>query len=527
MIKLAEIFQDNMILQREKPIPVWGTASPGDSVTVEIQGISSRADADGTGAWTVLLPPLKASEMETMTLTARSDGGEETLTLLNVAVGEVWIAGGQSNMEFWMRYEAHRAEEGQACPHPNLRFLDIPKTCYDGQLEEFDYSRMGVWRVATDADLDYFSATAYYFQKKLAEGLEIPVGIIGCNWGGTISAAWMDADTFTRVGGPWLDWFAQVPEYQDMDAYLAAQHGKPVNDHGNPFGDYFLETVLPRTLSTAEALKFFGTLPDDTAAIFEDYMNHPQPQSIPGSLFGHMVKAIAPFPVRGVLWYQGEGDEEFGIPEHYQTMLEALIVDWRSLWNDDAMPFLIVQIPGFSSWLLDPPGNNLMEIRRCQERVCDTVPGAWLCSGSDAGAETDAHPKDKTAIGHRLALLALDKVYKKSCPSDAPRLSGVAAESPPDGSDGEGLHLVLTFSGAGDGLTIDGDQLSDLVISDGKNIYDFTAAADGGRLVLTLAEPASGTLTLSLAQTSWYCVNLYNSAGIPAIPFEVTVDVPL
>ncbi len=526
MIQLTNLFQDDMIIQRGKPISVSGSAEPGALVCVEIQGRSAESAADGKGQWCVTLPPLDASDSETLNVTS----GNECLILHNVAVGEIWIAGGQSNMEFWMRYEEHRKEEGQICPNPRLRFYDVPKVCYEGQLTEFDYSRMGIWRMATDEDLDYFSATAYYFQKELAAALDIPVGIIGCNWGGTISAAWMNPETVERVGQPWIDWFRQVEAYQDMKAYLAAQHGKPVNDHGNPFGDLFLETVLPRTLSEEEAREFLFHLPDDTAEIFDDYMNHSQPQSIPGSLYEYMVKTVAPFPVRGVLWYQGEGDDEFGIPEHYQAMLTALIGDWRELWNDETMPFLIVQIPGCLKWLLDPPGNNLMEIRRCQERVCDTVPDTWLCSGSDAGAETDAHPKDKTGLGHYLTLLARSHIYGEAILGDAPRAVDIKTDFRTDPDKEKKIRqLIIPFVNTGDGLSIKGDHLNALSISaEGKNC-PFEASVEGDRLILTINEPeemsldSPVTLTVSFAQTSWYDVNLYNSAGIPAIPFEFFV----
>ncbi len=521
MIKLSNLFQDHMIIQQQKPVPVWGTASPGGSIQVDIQGQTVRGAADSSGAWHLTLPPLSASASEMLTVSA---DGEDPVLLRDIAVGEVWIAGGQSNMEFWMRYEKHRKEEGAACPNPLLRFYDVPKVCYEGQLSEFDYSRMGVWRIATDADLDYFSAVAYYFQKELSQSLDIPVGIIGCNWGGTIAAAWMDPETVKKVGQPWMDWFHQVEPYQDMERYLSAQHGKPVNDHGNPFGDLFLETVLPRTLSEEEAEQFLSSLPPEIDEIYDDYMNHSQPQSIPGSLYEYMVKTIAPFPVRGVLWYQGEADDEFGLPEHYQTMLSALIGDWRGLWKDPSLPFLIVQISGFSHWLLDPPGNNLMEIRRCQEKVCDTVPDTWLCSASDAGEEAEAHPKDKRAVGHRLALLARRHVYGEDILSDAPRAVRLMEERTRDEDSGADiLRLILTFSNAGDGLSIRGDHLEALQISDGADNFAFTALAEDDRLILTIPDPSDAPLTLSFAQTSWYDVNLYNSAGIPAIPFRFVV----
>ena len=189
MLKTAAIFQDYMILQREKPIYVWGEGTPGMEVTARIQGKKGTAVVDDTGRWKVEIPALEASEKEELLITS----AEESLTYNEVAVGEVWVAGGQSNMEFWMRYEKHREEEFKNCPHRNLRFFDVPEICYEGQEEEFDYSRQGIWREAvSQEELEYFSAVGYYFQKEIQKELGVPVGVIGCNWGGTITRAWMN-----------------------------------------------------------------------------------------------------------------------------------------------------------------------------------------------------------------------------------------------------------------------------------------------------------------------------------------------
>ncbi len=579
MTFLADIFKENMVLQREKLLPVWGHATPGAVVKVDIQGKSAETHASEDGSWRVELEPLETSVRERLrvivappssnagiqSLEAVGEGRSadaecEVIIINNVAVGEVWIAGGQSNMEFWMRYEKHRGREGGNCPNLELRFYDVPKVCYDNQLGEFDYSRMGFWRLATEEELDYFSAVGYYFGKEINEYFDCPVGIIGCNWGGTVSAAWMSAETVEKVSPAWMEWFHSVPEYQDMEAYLAAQHGKPVNDHGNPFGDLFLETVMPVTMEYKDAGRFLLHLPEPTASIYEDYEHHPQPQSIPGSLFEHMVRPLAPFAVRGVLWYQGEGDDEFGLAGEYGRMLTGLIGDWRDLWHDETLPFLIVQLPGFSRWLIDISRNNFMEIRRRQQQVCDSVPHTWLCSASDAGAEYDAHPKDKEPIGHRLALLAENHVYGEYLLSDAPRLAEAKME---------GKRIILTFKNVGDGLFIYKGSLEALVITscqesstnavgddnregiirNGHNReaaeekdsggYEnnqaiakkkpedaqiaYTAMAKNDQLILTLSEPVDGPIRIAFARTSWYKVNLYNSAGIPAIPFEVTV----
>ncbi len=517
-LSLPMIFQDNMVLQQDKPAAIWGEAAPGAKVTVNIQGQTASVTADTDGTWKIILAPLTTAEAEDLTITAsavQNGPASETIRLENIAIGEVWLAAGQSNMEFWMRYEKHREEALSACPNRHIRFFDVPKVCFDGQLEDFDYSRMGIWRFAdTKENLDYFRAVGFYFQKELEEALHVPVGIIGCNWGGTVSAAWMRPDTVNRVGKPWIDHFHEVPEYRDLNQYLAAQHTKQINDHGNPFSDVFLEKVLPQTLPDREFRQFVHHLPRDYYRdCFYDYFEKPQPQSIPGSLYEHMLKTIAPFSVRGVLWYQGEGDDEFGFADLYQDMLTALIADWRALLEDDTLPFLIVQLPGFSRWLMQMPGNNFMEIRRCQEAVCDTVPGTWLCSISDSGEETDAHPKDKKTVGRRLALLARGHIYGENLPCDAPRVTDIIRD---------GNRIIISFAHAKGGLTIRGGRLEAMQIFDstGQEL-PFDASAEGSRLLLTLKNPTPDPIQVAFAQTSWYRVNLYNQAGIPAVPFTL------
>lgn len=157
-LKLDRIFSDGMILQREKPVAVWGTADPGQTVTVRAQGQSASVGTDSDGAWRCELEPLHASESEVLTVRA----GDELVTLSDVAVGEVFIAGGQSNMEFWMRYDRDVETVRPTCTNARIRFYDVPKCSYPGQLDDFDFSEVGIWRKATPEDLDRFSAVGYY-----------------------------------------------------------------------------------------------------------------------------------------------------------------------------------------------------------------------------------------------------------------------------------------------------------------------------------------------------------------------------
>lgn len=158
------------------------------------------AQTDTAGKWEVILPPLQAAESAEMVIS----GENSRICLKDVAVGEVWVAGGQSNMEFYMRYEKHMEEEKTVCTNPRIRMFDIPEVSYDGQAEDFDYSQMGFWRKADRENLEYFSAAAYYFAKELENKLKVPIGIIGCNWGGTSASVWMSPESAKEFAKPWV-----------------------------------------------------------------------------------------------------------------------------------------------------------------------------------------------------------------------------------------------------------------------------------------------------------------------------------
>lgn len=525
-MKPAAIFQDGMILQRNKLTVIWGTGVPGETVTGEIQGKRGEAAVDAVGRWTLTLPALEASEEEELVLrSVFADGREETKVLRQVAIGEVWVAGGQSNMEFHIRYEKHKAEAMKDCSNPRVRFFDVPEVCYDGQQKEFDYSRMGIWRKADPQNLEYFSAVGYYFQREIEKALDVPVGIIGCNWGGTRSCAWMSPESVERVGKPWMQMYQERTAEMDMEEYWKKQHGNPMNHRGDPFSDPFGEAVLPRTLSEQELAEFFQKMPGD----MEAYQQEMLPQEIPRCLYEHMLKTIAPYGIRGFLWYQGESDDEPGKQELYQDMLTAMIGDWRALWNDQELPFLFVQLPGWENWLNGPGNQDYMTIRSCQEKVAKTVGNAYLCSISDAGEQMDIHPKNKKVVGERLALLALGHVYGEGLLCDAPAAEQIQRD---------GGCVEITFANADGGLNVKGDRIEALHIypaqengakkdnserseddTDYRTEISFTADVEGEKLVFRLPE-GTGRVSIEFARTRWYLVNLYNQAGIPAVPFE-------
>lgn len=467
----------------------------------------------------ITLPPLSTSYEESMVITSAS----EIMTIKDIAIGEVWLAGGQSNMEFCMRYEKFRDEVIKNCTNNGLRSYDVPEISYDGQLDDFDYSLMGVWRKANPENLDYFSAVGYYFQKALGEVLDVPIGIIGCNWGGTTACAWMNEETVAKVGPEWKNMVETRLASRNMDEYWASQKLNPMNNRGNLF-DPLSEIVMPRTPSMEELAPLFANMPENYAEIMETMVD---PKSIPGSLYEHMLKEVSLYTIRGFLWYQGESDDDVpGFNVLYHDMLIALISDWRTLWGEE-LPFLIVQLPGFERWAINPVVNHYQVIRQAQEEVTAEVSNTYMCSISDIGEQFDIHPKNKRDVGKRLALLARNHVYGEEVLCDAPTVASAKREKD---------RVIITFHNVGKGLLINGDKLQAMVISpvesinavieDSTNVesLDYVAIADGNHLIISIDHMPAGPIAVAFAKTMWYQVNLYNEAHIPAIPFSIVIE---
>lgn len=527
-LKLDRIFADGMVLQREKSVRVWGTADPGKMVELEMQGQAMSTVADAEGTWRCELSPLHASEAETLVVRA----GNEVVTLSDVAVGEVFIAGGQSNMEFWMRYDRDVESVRPTCANARIRFYDVPKCSYPGQLDDFDFSEVGVWRKATPEDLDRFSAVGYYCARVLEAELDVPVGIVGCNYGGTVSSVWMRAESAAEVDPEQVAAFEAKLAGHTYDELLAAGKLNPgKNDKGYAIWPAWNEFFLPRTPSMEEIEAFMadeaakasghadvgglevagtGSDANDGDEQLDPALLTPTKEA-PGSLFTYMVLPIAGFAARGVLWYQGESDDEFdGAQWRYADAMRAIMADWREAWDDPELPFFVVQLPGFGDWMGLGP-NDYVTIRACQQQVTDADPHAWLCSIGDVGDEHDIHPKVKQPVGKRLALLALRHVYGRDVLADALQAMGVSRD---------GNRVEVSFENAGEGLIVEGDAVNALeVLVDGEAV-PFSAYVEADRLVIELKKPIAGDVCIHHARTNWFCVNLFNSAHIPALPFE-------
>ncbi len=499
MLKPAMIFSDKMVLQRGKDIPVWGTASPGAVVTVEFDGSRVETAADSGGKWQAVLPPHEAGTGYTLRVTS----GEEARLFQDVCAGEVWLAGGQSNMEYLLGFEKHIDAVLAGQMNPMIRFFDCPEVTYEGQLDDYSYCNDGFWRGCTKEDLPWFSAVGYYFAQNIQKSLNVPVGIIGCNWGGTPACAWMDTKYLTGNDGEvWVREFEEAVQDLDVAAYQKAFRANPGNDRTDQLHDSFGVQVVKIGLSREQQLKLMASMPEASNP------NGPWYERRPGGLYETMLKKVHPYALRGAIWYQGESDDAH--PEEYATVFSQMIRCWRDLWQEE-FPFLFVQLAPFREWLACN-GLAYPRVRASQEQVSKTVPNTWMASIGDAGMEWDIHPKDKKPVGERLALLARGHVYGQDILCDAPELLDAKKM---------GEQIEIRFS-HGAGLHIAGSVLHAMtgVNAAGESRELSNAEIQRGALIL---HDCAGVTALRFARTDYYEVNLYNGAGIPAKPFEVNV----
>ena len=514
MLQTAMIFTDKMVLQRRKKIPVWGTGIPGTEVRVCLEkngGVFSRATActktitRADGNWMAELPPQEAGTDFTLTIWTE----KEKMLFQDVCVGEVWIAGGQSNMEYLLGFEKHFDEAAEKERNPLIRFFDYPEVSYEGELEDRDYKNYGFWRGCTKEDLGYFSAVGYYFARNLQKDLSVPVGIVGCNWGGTSASCWMDPKFLEGTKGEcWLESYAkELEKIGDLDAYKETFRCDPANDKTHLLEDPVSIKFVKEGLSREEQLQAMQPVDENR----ETPPIGPYHERRPGGLYETMLKKIVPYAMRGVIWYQGESEVDSHGWDVYDVVLSKLIENWRILWKEE-FPFLFVQLAPFGRWL-DCSGELYPIIRKCQEKVSKTVPGTWMASIGDAGMEWDIHPKDKLPVGERLALLARGHVYGEDLLCDAPEF---------ESAEWIGEDLALTFAND-TGLYIEGAKLNAMQLLDAwNNPVEFSEAfVENNRLIL---KGCGGARRISFAETAYYEVNLYNKAHIPAKPFETEAE---
>lgn len=484
----APIFGPGMVLQRHKELPVWGQAAPGAAVTLRLGPATARAVADGRGRWQATLPPQQAGGPLVMEICA----GGETLRYPGVYLGEVWLAGGQSNMELPLSASLDGERAARDCADERLHYFAAPKITMPGP-------QRGAWHTVGPAAGGELSAVAYYAARTLADALGVHIGIVQCFWGGTYAHCWMPRDL--------LDQFA---EGRRRLAWYAGRVGGKTDAEYEAENDAYQRQVDAWNQKVAARRARDPGVRQST--LDADYGPYPWPPpagrtsfQCPGNLFDAMLRPLAPYALRGVWYYQGEQDEEWA--QDYYALLRALIGCWRACWGQPALPVLLMQLPMFGSDF-DWPA-----LRAAQRRAADTLPGVDLVCLTDQGEEDNIHPTQKQIPGQRLARLALQSVYGLPVEGRAPVLVAAAVT---------GGAVQLRFASTGGALCLEeGGAGFELAGPDGR----FAPARALVTAPNTVSLPFAGGAPTAVryAWHSWGPAGLYGANGLPAFPFSCTL----
>jgi sialate O-acetylesterase len=493
-VKLASPFTSHMVLQCDMKVPVWGTAEPGGTVTVEFAGQKQSATADANGSWRVELEPMKASaESRELTVSSEKSSPVENVKCEDVLVGEVWLASGQSNMDFSMskkvKYFAgvtNEEAEIAAANYPTIRmFIGAAQKTYAPT------NRVGgEWKVCTPENAPAFSAVGYFFARDLQRGIKIPVGVIVESFGASTAESWIDRETMANDPKlkPLLDSFdAKVENFKtNRPAIVAPPRSEDVSATNSAGGS---------TNSVANRRRRAPALRDPV-----------QDQHNATVLFNGMIEPVIPYAIRGAIWYQGESivNAATGGIELYPHVQAALIRDWRKLWNEGDFPFYIVQLAGQEA------ASNSPKVREAQATVLQ-LPNTGMAVATDIGEAKNVHPKNKQDVGDRLARIALANAYGQKIEFSGPVYDSMKIE---------GNSIRVNFSHA-DGLIARDGSLKwfEIAGADGKFV-SADAKIDGQTVVVSSPE-ISAPVAVRYAWVNFPDGgHLYNSAGLPAAQFS-------
>lgn len=520
--KPMSLFTDGMVLQRDTVLPVWGTASPGEQVTVEFSGQKKSAKADDKGLWMVKLDPVPASVVPSeMTISA---GGSPT-KVSNVLVGDVFVAGGQSNMGFPL-FAAHNAAEVlPQATDDKLRFFNVAKkTSPEPQIDV-----TGKWQASDPTNAKDFSAVAYFFAREIRKSADVPVGIVSAPWGGTPIETWMSLDSIkappalTNVISSWekaLQDYAKVKANPKLEAdYLAAlaQWTKEVKPS--------FDAAMKSWNEANAAGKPAGEKPKPSRPepSNPDPMGPPSPSrrpSTPTVSYNAMVAPLSPLALKGVIWYQGEANAGRGL--EYRTLFPRLIQGWRKQWGTD-FPFLFVQLP-MNGKDPEPVAKDGEPYLREAQAMTLSEPKTSMAITIDIGAPANVHPADKLDVGKRLALLARRDIYGEKIDASGPLYQGFKVE---------GDKIRISFKETAKGLKpgqapwcakgvepLPTDKLIGFVIAGSDRNWVEADAVIQGNDVIVSSKTVAHPVAVRYGWAHSPRCNLYNSEGLPASPFR-------
>jgi sialate O-acetylesterase len=482
-VNVVGLFRDNMVLQRDMELPVWGGGKKGDKVTVEFVGVSKTAEVDETGKWMLKLGSFPAGGPHEMKITQ----GADSTTFKNILMGEVWICSGQSNMQWDLKTlkknNAPDADNEIAnAKYPDIRFITVVGTA-GGRQQVIPCGSLQ-WRECSPETAGDLSAVAYFFAKELRQKLNVPIGLIVTAQGSSPIRSWISAETMNA--NPIFK--VTLEEYKTLPERKKAYDEKRAT----------YEAALAKS-------KADGTNPPPGPGSFET-------DASPGPYFYGRVYPLAPFAMRGVIWYQGESDAMYfqGIThaKTYKDFFPVMISEWRSLWGYD-FPFLYVQLAPGGGLQKDPVESSWAELRDAQRQSLKVKNTAMVVTTDICDA--DLHPRKKVDVGKRLALSARAVAYGESLVYSGPIFNKAEFK------DGK---VTISFTHIGGGLMARGGQLKGFSIAGTDRKFVWADSEIKGDTVVVSSGQVTDPKAVRYAWAENPIGNLFNKDGFPASCFR-------
>lgn len=498
-LRCSSVFSDHCVLQQGKPIRIWGDAP--DKITITVHLNNQRVQTTSHhGKWSVELPPMKAGGPYVLKI---YDSDKLAVCFEDIMIGEVWLAGGQSNMEYKLEQDADAKEAFAQALKSKVRFFHVPQQAFKG--EDFDrIEQDNHWMLPSDENLKIWSAVGFYFADKLSQVLDVTVGIIGCNWGGTSACAWQDKESLLSHKDTRIYW----EEYEELiQRQNPEEYEKEREDYfawqadWQPRMDAFYAKNPTATWEEAQAEVGICRWPGPMG---------PKHEFRPCGLYETMLQRVVPYTLGGVIYYQGESDEHR--PYTYYHLFKNMIQVWRRDFQDKELPFLCVQLP-IHHYLSDTVMDKWCPIRQAQMQLHREGIVTGIAVALDQGEYNNIHPVHKKEVGRRLALQALFHVYQALPETEAygPVFRKYAINE---------NQMLLEFDYADAGFHAATDTLSGFELAGEDGIFHPAQASIHGHTIELICPAVPVPRQARYFWTDYADVTLFGANGLPVAPFH-------
>jgi sialate O-acetylesterase len=472
-VTLPTLLGDHMVIQRGLPVHVWGMAAAHEAVSVTFRNETKSATADNDGRWSVFLTPGEAGGPFSLVVKATN-----TITLNDILVGDVWVASGQSNMEFHMSSVADAEAEIAAAQYPKIRVLIVEHNPASYPLENIESKG---WSACTPESVAKSSAVAYFFARNVQQKLGVPIGLIESSWGGTAAESWTSLHAISSDA-------SLMPVFAARATTLATQSTTVLHLQRE---EREFQQAVTQAKADGKPLPEWPWHPDFAAWA-------------PAALYNGMIAPLTPFAIRGVIWYQGEANASPDRAFLYARLFQTMIRDWRNDWDEGDFPFLFVQIANWNT----EPGELWPEVRNAQRQAL-ALKNTGMAVTIDIGDPNDIHPKNKQDVGLRLALAARAIAYDEKVEWSGPLYRGVTKEE----------HALRVWFDHADGLAAKGGEVTGFEIAGADGKYSQADAKIEGASIVVSSSAVPTPVSVRYGWAANPNCNLVNRTGLPASPF--------